>query len=129
MKKTSKKSIYLIINLIYIIPGIFCAFLFLNSYYVIFSVSDIISIPDDLPQTLGNILGIIIIVPFLLFYFMSLNFTILIHPAIQIIIFLLVRKNKDFSKKDIIIIIFILSIMIAFVYLYLIWVKRHILTA
>jgi len=123
LKKLSKNSIYIILNLIYIIPGIFYVFLYSNSFWGIIEFS----IPN-LPGILSNILAIIIIGPFFLFYFMSLTFTILIHPLIQIIIFLLVRKNKSISKKYIII-VFILSLIIAFIPLYLIWVKRHILTA
>jgi hypothetical protein len=128
LKKISINSIYIILNLIYIIPGIFCAFLYFTSSYDIFYslYSSIISI-IDLSQTLAIIFALIIWKSFWFFYIMSFNFTILIHPIIQIIIYILVWKNKIISKKNIII-VFILSIIIAFIFLYLIWGKGYILT-
>jgi len=115
MKKPSK-------NLIYIIPGLFCSL-----FYICFSM-------NYLPKAINVILFTIVLEPFLLFYYtfllfyyMSWTFTILIHPIIQIIIFLLVRKNKDFSKKYIII-VFILSLIITFIFLYLMWGKGYIYT-
>ena len=113
MKKLSKNLIYIIINLIYIIPGLFCSL-----FYICFSM-------NYLPKAINVILFTIVLEPFLLFYYMSWTFTILIHPIIQIIIFLLVRKNKDFSKKYIII-VFILSLIITFIFLYLMWGKGYI---
>jgi len=80
-----------------------------------------------LPRPLDSIFGFIILIPWIMFYLMALTFTILIHPLIQIIIFYIVRKNNMISKKYIII-IFIISMAIAFVYLYLIWGKGLILS-
>jgi len=94
--------------------------LYINFFYRIFVV-------PDLPEPLDTIFLIIILIPWLMFYLMALTFTILIHPLIQIIIFYFVRKNNFISKKYIII-VFIISMAIAFVYLYLIWVKGLILT-
>ena len=122
MKKLSKNSIYIILNLLYIIPGTYSALLYVNIFYHIFEVHNILSGLTD------NIFGYIILVPWIIFYFMALRFTILIHPVIQIIIYILVWKNNFISKKYIII-VFIISMAIAFVYLYLIWVKGDFLTA
>ena len=95
--------------------------LYFNIFYQIFEVDNILSGLTD------NILGYIILLPWIIFYFMALRFTILIHPVIQIIIYILVWKNNIISKKYIII-VFIISMAIAFVYLYLIWVKGDFLT-
>jgi hypothetical protein len=116
-KKYSKNSTYIILNLLYIIPGTLSALMCINNFYEIYNFYDI-----------PLILAVIISVFFLMFYFMSLTFTILLHPLVQIVIFLFTLKNKYISKKYIII-VFILSIIIAFVYLYLIKVKKLILTA
>ena len=105
MKKISINSIYIILNLIYIILGLFCAFLVFTSSRDNISYSIFIII-------MGNL--------FLFFYIMSINFTILIHPIIQIIIYILVLKNKIISKKYIII-IFVLSLIMTFIFLYLRW--------
>jgi hypothetical protein len=113
LKKISKNSIYIILNLIYIIPGILGALLFLASFYFYDILYSILSIFNFLYFT------------WIYFYIMSLNFTILIHPIIQIIIYILVWKNKIISQKNIII-VFILSAMIAFIFLYL---KGRIATA
>jgi len=121
LKKISKNSIYIILNLLYIIPGTYSALLYFNIFYQIFEVDNILSGLTD------NIFGYIILVPWIIFYFMALRFTILIHPVIQIIIYILVWKNNFISKKYIII-VFIISMAIAFVYLYLIWVKGDFLT-
>jgi hypothetical protein len=107
LKKLSKNSIYIILNLLYIIPGIFGAITYFNFSYNIFEFY-------HLPEPLVNI----ILIPWIMFYLMALTFTILIHPLIQIIIFYFVRKNNIISKKYIII-VFIISMAIAFVYLYL----------
>ena len=120
MKKLSKNTIYLILNYFYIIPGIFCALFYINSFYKIFEFY-------NLPIIFQNIIVIIIHIPYLIFYVMSLTFTILIHPLVQIIIFYYACKKSNISKKNIIIVFFI-SIVIAFVFLYLIWGKGLILT-
>ena len=120
MKKLSKNSVYLILNYFYIIPGIFCVLFYFNSFYNIFEFY-------NLPRILQNIIVIIIQIPYMIFYIMSLTFTILIHPLVQIIIFYFACKKRNISKKNIIIIFFI-SIIIAFVYLYLIWGKGLILS-
>jgi hypothetical protein len=120
LKKPSINSIYIILNLLYIIPGIFCALLYFNSFYQIFKFY-------DLPRILESVIAIIIGIPYLLFYIMSLTFTILIHPLVQIIIFYFDWKKKNIIKKNIII-VFIISLIIAFIYLYLIWGKGLILT-
>jgi len=122
LKKILKNSIYIILNLLYIIPGTYSALLYFNIFYQIFEVDNILFRLTD------NILGYIILLPWITFYFMALRFTILIHPVIQIIIYILVWKNNFISKKYIII-VFIISMAIAFVYLYLIWVKGDFLTA
>jgi hypothetical protein len=104
----------------YIIPGIFCALGYYNFFYRIYEI-------PNFSRELGNIIGIIYLIPYFIFYFMALTFTILLHPIIQIIIFCLVWRDKQISKICIII-IFIFSTAIAFIYLYLIWGKGLILT-
>jgi hypothetical protein len=121
LRKISKNSIYIILNLLYIIPGIVCALLYLNSFYKIFEF-------HDLPGSLNNIVILIIGIPYLLFYLMSLKFLILIHPLVQIIILYFTWKNNYISKKYIIIVFFI-SLIIASIHLYLIWGKGLIITA
>jgi len=116
-KKYSKNSTYIILNLLYIIPGTLSALMYLNyafSFYVFYNI----------PQMLDNIF----IIPFWIFYVMGITFTILLHPLVQITVFIFTWKNKYISKKYIII-VFILSMAIAFLLLYLIWVKRLIISA
>jgi hypothetical protein len=138
LKSYSKNSIYIILNLLYIIPGIICALLYINFFYSVFETFNLSGIlgrilgnriyeVSDLSRILGNIFGIIIILPYSLFYIMGLTFTILLHPLTQIIIFFFAWKFNNVSKLYIII-IFIISIIIAFIYLYLIWGKGYILT-
>ena len=117
--KKNENIIYLFANMAYLIPGTFCAIGYYNFFYRIFEY------PDS--HLLGNIIGIIFIIPYLLFYIMGLTFTILVHPIIQIILFILTFKEKIFSRI-LIIYIFIHSIIISIIYLYLIWVKGYILT-
>ena len=120
VKKFTVNFIYLIINLMYVIPGIFCALTYYNFFYEIYEF-------PNFPREFGDVIGIIFGIPYLIFYLMAITFTILLHPIIQIIIFCLVWNEKQISKKYIII-IFIFSIGIAFVYLYLIWGKGLFLT-
>ena len=138
MKKLSKNSIYIIRNLFYIIPGIFCALMYLDFFYRIFEIPNLSGIlgrilgnriyeVSDLARILGNIFGIIFLIPWSIFYLMGLTFTIIIHPLIQIVRFYFAWKNNDISKVNIII-VFILSMVIAFIYLYSIWIKGLILT-
>jgi hypothetical protein len=115
--KFYKHTFYIILNLIYIIPGICCALMYINFFYGILKVY----------MPTGTIFGIILLIPWSIFYLMGLTFTILIHPLIQIILFFLVWKSKSISKVYIII-IFILSMIISLVYLYLLWGKGLILT-
>ena len=70
MKKISNNSIYIILNLVYIIPGIICAFGFFTSFYfsdILYSILSII----NLSQTLDYIFAIIIWYSFSFFYFIS----------------------------------------------------------
>ena len=120
MNKTKANLIYVLLNLLYIIPGAFCALMYCNFFYRIFKL-------PAFPRELDNIVGILIIIPYSLFYLMGLTFTILLHPIVQIILFCLFLKNKIISKIYIII-TFILSMAIAFTYLYLIWWKGLYLT-
>jgi hypothetical protein len=80
-----------------------------------------------LPRELENIVGLLFLIPWAIFYLMGLTFTILLHPIVQIIIFCLFVKNKIISKIYILI-TFIFSMTIAFIYLYLIWRKGLYLT-
>jgi hypothetical protein len=118
-KKYSKNSTYIILNLLYIIPGTLSPLSYINNAFYFFDYYKI-----EIPQ----MLIIITTIPYLIFYLMGITFTILLHPIVQIIIFLFTRKNKYISKKYIIT-VFILSMVIAFIHLYLIWVERLIITA
>jgi len=138
LKKHSKNSIYIIRNLFYIIPGIFCSLMYLNFFYRIYEIPNLSGIlgrilgnmiyeVSDLSRILGNIFGIIFLILWSIFYLMGLTFTILIHPLIQIVRFYFAWKNNDISKINIII-VFILSMIIAFIYLYSIWIKGLLIT-
>jgi hypothetical protein len=120
MNKNKVNLIYILLNLLYIIPGTFCALFYYNFFYNIFE-------EPVFSREIENIIGILILIPYAIFYIMGLTFTILLHPIAQIIIFFLFIKNKIISKIYIII-VFIFSIAIAFTYLYLIWGKGLILT-
>jgi len=120
-KKYSKNSTYIILNLLYVIPGIITALTYIiSSNNAFYNIIESIKIPDTLVT--------IIMIFFWIFYVMGITFTILLHPLVQIIIFLFTLKNRLISKKYITI-TFVLSMLIAFVYLYLIWVKRLFVTA
>jgi len=123
MNKNKVNLIYILLNLLYIIPGIFCALFYYNVFYNIFEVPKVPSFSREIE----NIIGILFLIPWALFYIMGLTFTILLHPILQIILFCIFIKNKIISKIYIIL-IFFFSIAIAFTYLYLIWVKDMILT-
>jgi hypothetical protein len=110
----------ILFNLIYLIPGTFSAMMYINLFYKLFNVN------LNLPKTFENIIGFIILIPWSIFYLMGLTFTILFHPIIIIIFFII--KLKMGSIKINYIIIFIWSIIISFIYLYLIWMKGLILT-
>jgi len=117
-KKYSKNSTYIILNLLYIIPGTLSALMYLNNAFSFYD--DFYNIPQ--------ILSIIFAITFFIFYVMGItSFPILLHPLVQIIVFIFTWKNKYISRKYIIT-FFILSIVIAFIHLYLIWVKELILT-
>jgi hypothetical protein len=120
MNKNKANLIYILLNLLYIIPGVFCALMYYNFFYEIFKL-------PAFPRELENTIGLLFLIPWAIFYIMGLTFTILLHPIAQIIIFCLFIKNKIISKIYIII-TFIFSIAIAFVYLYLIWRKGLYLT-
>jgi hypothetical protein len=119
MNKAKANLIYVLLNLLYIIPGIFCALMYYNFFYEIFKL-------PAFPRELENVIGLLFLIPWAIFYIMGLTFTILLHPIAQIIILLFI-KNKIISKIYIII-TFIFSMTIAFTYLYLIWWKGLYLT-
>jgi len=122
LKKYPKNSTYIIVNLLYIIPGILSALTYLNNFvYHIYN-------SHDIPGILGIIFAIIFGIPFLIFYIMGITFTILLHPLVQIIIFYFAWKKKHISRIYIII-AFVFSTAIAFVHLYLIYGKNLILSA
>jgi hypothetical protein len=115
MNKNKANLIYILLNLLYIIPGAFCALMYYDFFYSVFKL-------PHFPRELENIIGLLYLIPWAIFYLMGLTFTILLHPIAQIIIFCVCIKNKIISKIYIII-TFIFSMTIAFVYLYLIWWK------
>jgi len=105
LKNQSNNIIYIILNLLYIIPGLFFVLITLDTSNII-------------PIESYEMMGVLIIL-YLIFLFMKVSFTILIHPLVQIIILFSTWKNKKISKVYIII-IFILSIIITiFVYKYI----------
>jgi len=108
--------------MIYLIPGTICALSYYNLFYRIYEYPEL-----NLPRILENITAIIFLLPYFSFYLMGLTLTILLHPIIQIVIFLICFKKKMFSNI-LIIIIFIYSLIVPFIYIYLIWVKGYILT-
>ena len=109
-----------LICLVYLIPGTICSIGYLNFFYRIYKV-------PDLPRTLENIIGLIYLIPYFLFYLMGLTFIILLFPIAMIILYGINLKKKFISYKYLVI-MFIWSLGIAFIYLYLIWGKGYILT-
>jgi hypothetical protein len=93
-------------------------------YYNLFY--DFINVNINLPHLLGNILAMIMLIPWSLFYLMTLTFTILIHPTVFLIIIIgNIIKNKKFIENCI---YFSLSTLMALMYIYIIWGKGYILT-
>jgi hypothetical protein len=110
----------ILFNLFYLIPGTFCAIMYINFFYGLFDAN------LNLPIIIENIIGFIFLIPWITFYLMGLTFIILFHPIIIMIIFII--KLKKGNIKINYIIIFIWSMAISFIYLYLIWGKGLILT-
>jgi hypothetical protein len=106
-----------LLNLPYLIPGTISLFVHYNIFYQVFDMS--IDVPDGVT--------IVIFIPFIMFYLMTLTFTILLHPIGYLILFFINMKKRFISMKYIVI-IFVWSAAIAFIYLYLILGKGYILT-
>jgi hypothetical protein len=112
--------LYIIGNMGYLIPGTLSALVYFNFFYDLFVIPDFI-----IPRSLDIITFIVFGIPYLLFYFMGLTFTILLYPIGLIILLLLRIKN---ISRICIIYTIIHSSLIAFVYIYLIWGKGLYLT-
>jgi hypothetical protein len=118
-----KNLIFVVVNLIYLIPGTVCSFFYFNHFY------DIWEINITMPHLLGNVIGFVFLIPYALFYLMALTFIILLHPIVILILFIVNLYKKYISINNInFIIVFIWSIIIALVYLILIWGKGLYLT-
>jgi hypothetical protein len=99
-----KNLIYVLFNMIYLIPGTLAAMSYLG-----------------LAESWPDFFFYILIRPFYIFYGMGYTFTILIHPVIILIIFIIVSLNeKKFKIKHFI--IFCWSLLIASIYIIGIWI-------
>jgi hypothetical protein len=109
-----------IFNIIYLTIEFMMVIMYYNFFY------DFITVNINLPRFLSNILGIIVLIPWSLFYLMSLTFTILIHPLILMVFIIKhIKNDKKYIEETI---YFILSLLMAIMYLYIIWGKGYILT-
>jgi hypothetical protein len=123
LKINRRKLIFVVVNLMYLIPGTVCSFFYFNSFY------DICKINITMMHLLGNVIGFLFLIPYALFYLMALTFIILLHPIVILILFIFNIYKKYISINNInFIIVFIWSIIIALVYLILIWGKGLYLT-
>jgi hypothetical protein len=114
------KNNTILFHLFYLIPGTVSSIMYFNFFYKIFDAS------LDLPREIENVVGFIFLIPWVLFYLMGLTFTILLHPIAVLFFFIIKLKKENISIGYII--IFIWSMVIAFIYLYLIWGKGLYLT-